>query len=505
MMKRLLPFIVLLMVFCVVGFVCDPIATAQQHDAKPWVPPPTPVETDVPWTLRGIGDADGSAVDMNTVVGVHSAINFTWTVLAAVLVFMMQSGFALLGGFLHARHMLNYLCQTFLDTTLAGLVFWVWGFALMFGGSGYPGALEGNDAVGYSGWLLYGGAYDVNTFILWMFQMVFLTKAVVIPVGAIAGRCTFPAYIIHACFIAGVVYPIYGHWIWGGGWLSQLPIGSGALDFAGSGVVHAIGGMMGFVGAWALGPRKGKFNADGTPNNMPGHNMTYVVVGTLFLYFGWFGFNPGSTLAATDLRTSVVIVNTFLAGAAAAVVAIFVTWGKQGKPNVGWMCNGALGGLVAITAPCAWVPAWAAVVIGIIAAFIMMGSVWLLDWKLKIDDPLGAVSVHGSCGLWGIMAVGIFADGSYGGVIGCIVGSGWQLLAQFISLVIVMAWAFACGGFIWFTMKYTMGVRVSEEVERIGLDHAVHGQDCYPAFHRLMVLEKAFYAQQKAQKKAKRK
>ncbi|MFQ5862480.1 MAG: ammonium transporter, partial [Candidatus Brocadiales bacterium] len=259
-------------------------ATAEEKEkgkeVKPWVPPPSPVEAEVLWTLRGIGDADGSLVDMNTFKGLSTAVNFTWVLLATVLVFIMQAGFGLLGGFLEARHMLNYLCQTFLDTTLAGLVFWIWGFALMFGGSGYLGAEAGNPAIGYSGWILYWGAYDVHTIMLWMFQMVFLTKAVVIPVGAITGRCRFPAYLIHACFIAGIVYPIFGHWVWGGGWLGTLPIGSGALDFAGSGVVHAVGGIMGFVGALLLGPRKGKFNPDGTPNDMPPHNMTYVVLGT---------------------------------------------------------------------------------------------------------------------------------------------------------------------------------------------------------------------------------
>lgn len=484
-MKRLLPFVLPLAVLCaVVGYAYAPVAMAQEAQV-------VVVEEEVVWTLVDIGDADGSEVDMTTVTGLSTAINFTWTLLAAVLVFIMQAGFAFLGGFLDRKHMLNYLCACFLDTTLAGLIFWLWGFALMFGGSGYPGAEAGGPAHGWSGFLLHGAAYDVNTFMLWMFQMVFLTKAVVIPVGAIAGRCKFPVYLLNACFIAGVVYPIYGHWVWGGGWLSQLPIGSGALDFAGSGVVHSIGGIMGFVGAWALGPRKGKFNPDGTPNDMPGHNMTYVVIGTFLLYFGWFGFNPGSTLAATDLRISVIIVNTFLAGAAGAVTALFVTWGKQGKPNVGWMCNGALGGLVAITCPCAWVPSWAAVVIGIFAALVMMGSTWLLDWVIKIDDPLGAVSVHGSCGLWGLLSLGIFADGSYHGVIGCIAGSGWQLLAQFIEVVAVMAWTFACGGFLWFIMKYTMGVRVSEEVEELGLDLAVHGIPCYPPDPRLAELEAA--------------
>lgn len=484
---------------CAMGFAFAPAAMAEEMPTS-LTATEVPAVEEVPWTLQGIGDADGSEVDMSTVEGVDTAVNFTWTLLAAVLVFIMQAGFALLGGFLRAKNMLNYIAACFIDTTLAGIVFWIWGFALMFGGSGYPGAEAGNLAVGFSGWVLHWGAYDVHTFMLWMFQMVFLTKAVVIPVGAIAGRVRFAAYLIHGCFIAGVVYPIYGHWVWGGGWLSQLPIGSGALDFAGSGVVHALGGIMGFVGAWLLGPRAGKYKPDGTPNEFPPHNMTFVVTGTFLLYFGWFGFNPGSTLAATDLRISVIITNTFLSGAAGAVTALFVTWGKQKYPNVGWMCNGALAGLVAITAPCAWVPAWAAVVIGILAALIMMGSLWLLDWVLKVDDPLGAVSVHGACGLWGLLAVGIFADGSYGGVKGCIAGSGWQLLAQFISVVTLMAWAFACGAFIWFIMKYTMGIRVSEEVEERGLDHSVHNYDCYPHFHRLKELEEAFYAQQKKAK-----
>ncbi|MFQ5957257.1 MAG: hypothetical protein ACE5KK_05750, partial [Candidatus Brocadiales bacterium] len=205
-MKRLLPFIIPLVVLCAMGFALTTTATAEEMPT-PWVAPEAPEVVEVPWTLQGIGDADGSEVDMTTVEGVATAVNFTWVLLAAVLVFIMQAGFALLGGFLAPRHMLNYLAACFIDTTLAGLVFWIWGFALMFGGSGYPGAEAGGLGVGYSGWILHWGSYDVNTFMLWMFQMVFLTKGVVIPVGAIAGRCKFPAYLIHACFIAGVVYP----------------------------------------------------------------------------------------------------------------------------------------------------------------------------------------------------------------------------------------------------------------------------------------------------------
>ncbi len=237
---------------------------------------------------------------------------------------------------------------------------------------------------------------------------------------------------------------------------------------------------MAFVGAWALGPRKGKYNPDGTPNAIPGHNLVYVVIGTFILAFGWFGFNAGSTLAATDLRMSVVASNTFIAAAAGASVMLFLTWAMTGYIDILFICNGALAGLVAITAPCAYVAPWAAAVIGLLSGLIMRGAVWFVEVKLKVDDPLGAVAVHAANGIWGMLAIGIFADGTYGGVSGLITGSGWQLLAQTIGTGVAMAWAFAWGAAIFFVLKYTIGIRVSAFVESEGVDTHIHGSPCYP-------------------------
>ena len=327
---------------------------------------------------------------------------------------------------------------------------------------------------------LCGRSYDVQTIMFWLFQMVFATKTVSIIAGAVAERMKFVPYIIYSCLMCGLIYPIYGHWVWGGGWLSTLPFGAGVKDFAGCACVHTIGGIMAFVGAWVLGPRKGKYNPDGTPNAIPGHNLVYVVIGTFILAFGWFGFNAGSTLAATDLRMSVVASNTFIAAAAGASIMLFLTWAMTGYVDVLFICNGALAGLVAITAPCAYVAPWAAAIIGLLSALIMRGAVWLVEVKMKVDDPLGAVAVHAANGIWGMIAVGIFADGTYGGVSGLITGSGWQLLAQAIGTVVAMAWAFAWGAAIFFGLKYTIGIRVSELVESDGVDTHIHGSPCYP-------------------------
>ena len=428
------------------------------------------------------GDPSGESTYSDSIEGLKYSIDFTWTLVAAFLVFSMQAGFAFLGGFLQSKNMLGYMAHCFVDGTLGALVFWAIGFAFMFGGSGItPGLESGNTIIGYSGFFLCGGSYDVQTIMLWLFQMVFCTKAVTIIAGAVAERMKFAPYLIYSFFVCGFIYPIYGHWVWGGGWLGSLPIGSGVMDFAGSAVVHTIGGMLALVGAFVLGPRKNKYNPDGSSNAIPGHNLTLVVVGTLLLAFGWFGFNAGSTLGATDLRISVVATNTFLAAAAGATFVIFLSYILFGFTDIGLACNGALGGLVAITGPCAFVAPWAAVAIGIIAGAVMWGTVIFVESVLKIDDPLGAVAVHGANGIWGMLALGVFADGTYGGVHGLITGSGAQLLAQFIGVIVAMAWALGCGAILFYILKATMGLRVSELIEHEGVDVHLHGSPCYPA------------------------
>jgi Amt family ammonium transporter len=428
------------------------------------------------------GDPSGESTYKGGIEGLAIAINFVWVLVAAFLVFFMQAGFALVGvGAIRTKNTVNYLAKSYMDFSLGAIFFLIVGFAFMFGGSeAAPGLELGNAFIGYSGGLLTGEAYDVTTSMLFLFQAMFAATAATIVAGAMAGRTKFQAYLIYTVIVTAVIYPLYGHWVWGGGWLSTLPYGVGAVDFAGSGVVHAVGGFVALAGAYLVGPRAGKYKADGTPVAIPGHNIVYIVLGTFILFFGWFGFNPGSTLAATDLRIAVIAVNTFLAGAAGAVVACYTTYFRTGKANIFLICNGALAGLVAITAPCAYVPPWAAVIIGAIAGVLVMASIWFVEWKLGVDDPVGAVSVHGVNGLWGLLAVGIFADGTYGGVRGLIVGNFGQFIAQAISVATVFIWAFGLGLLLFATITYTIGLRVSREEEVVGLDISEHGTLCYP-------------------------
>ncbi|MDR7569213.1 MAG: ammonium transporter [Armatimonadota bacterium] len=446
-MRRVLPVLLVLLVLCVAapGWSADP-SGAQTIKQKP-----------------------------------EAAVNFAWTLIAAFLVFFMQAGFALLGaGLIRSKNTVNYLTKSYMDFSIAALSYWAFGFALMFGGSQLSSGLEhGNAWIGLSGFFLSGAAYDVTTILYWFFQMVFAATAATIVAGAVAERTKITAYLAYSFIVSAVIYPIYGHWVWGGGWLANLPFGVGARDFAGSGVVHAVGGLLGLVGAAMVGPRLGKYNPDGTPNPIPGHNMTYVVIGTFILFFGWFGFNPGSTLAATDLRISVIAVNTFLAGAAGAVVALYASLVRTGKADIAMACNGALAGLVGITAPCAYVAPWAAVVIGAIAALVMMWSLGFVERTLKVDDPVGAVSVHAAGGLWGLLAVGIFADGTYGGVRGLIVGEVGQLVAQLISMGVVTAWSLITGYIMFALIRSTIGLRASREEELQGLDLPEHGTPAY--------------------------
>ncbi|MDO8724518.1 MAG: ammonium transporter [Candidatus Methanoperedens sp.] len=430
------------------------------------------------------GDPNGAETYTNDIAGMKLAINFTWTLIGAFLVFFMQAGFAYLGaGALRVKNTVNYFTKSYMDFSIGALAYWAVGFGLMFGGSKlYPGLEDGNAWIGWSGFFLTGDAYDVQTIMFWMFQVVFAATAATIVAGAVAERLKIQAYLIYSIFVTAVIYSIYGHWIWGGGWLSTLPYGVGARDFAGSGAVHAIGGFVALAGVILLGPRIGKFNKDGTPNAIPGHDVGMIVMGTFFLFFGWFGFNPASTLAATDLRISVIAVTTFLAGAAGATFVCYATYFKTGKVDIALTCNGALAGLVGITAGAAYVAPWAAVVIGIISGMLIMFGLWFNEWKLKIDDPVGAIACHAYNGVWGLLAVGIFADGTYGGVKGLIVGETGQIIAQAIDAVTVAVWAFGTGLILFGILKYTIGIRVSAEEELTGLDIPEHGTSAYPEF-----------------------
>ena len=410
-------------------------------------------------------------------------VNMVWTLISAFLVFFMQLGFGFLGaGLIRKKNNVNYWTKSFMDFCIASLGFWAFGFAIMFGGSAaFPGLDMGNTFLGYSGFFLSGESYDVSTIMFWLFQMVFAATACTIVAGAVAGRMKITVYLAYSFIIGSIIYPIYGHWIWGGGWLSNITIGSatGPMDFAGSSVVHMVGGLAALIAAWMVGPRIGKFNKDGTPNIIKGHNVPFVVIGTFILFFGWFGFNAGSTVAATELRISVIAVNTFLAAATGAVVALYWKLTTTGKTDILAACNGSLAGLVAITAPCAFVPPWAAVVIGAIAVPFMFGTAYIVEHKLKVDDVVGAVQVHFGAGVWGILSVGIFADGTYG-VSGIIAGEWGQLALQVIDIFVVIAWVIPTVFALFWLLKKTLGLRVSEKEELQGLDIPEHGLEAYP-------------------------
>jgi ammonium transporter, Amt family len=398
-------------------------------------------------------------------------IDYTWVLMCAFLVFLMQAGFALLeAGFCRAKNATNLMMKNMLDLCFGSIAYMMVGFALMFGA-------DKMGLFGTTGWFLVGDDYSTAQYLLYMFQVVFAATAATIVSGGVAERLKFKAYFIYSIILSAFIYPIYGHWVWGGGWLSGL----GHLDFAGSGVVHAVGGWIALAGAMVLGPRIGRFTKDGKPIPIIGHSSILATLGCFILWFGWFGFNPGSTLSAHELRISVIAVNTNLAAAAGAIAAMFWTQRKTGIFDIGMTINGALAGLVAVTAPCAWVQAWSSVVIGIIAGVLVCISVAIVE-KLKIDDPVGAFSVHGANGIWGLIAVGLFADGTYNAT-GLFYGGGFtQLKAQLIGAAVCIAWSFGLGYVLFKVLDGIMGIRVSAEEELEGLDLGEHGSDAYPDF-----------------------
>ena len=391
------------------------------------------------------------------------------TMMAAFLVFFMQAGFAFLGaGLIRSKNVTNYMTKSFMDFAIASLSFWAFGFAIMTGTSAAGIA-------GTSNFFLVDGGNDWQVYVDWMFQMVFAGTAATIVAGAVAERTKTQAYLAYSFMIGAIIYPLYGHWVWGGGWLGSLDaIGlPAAADYAGSGVVHAVGGFIALAGAAVVGPRLGKYNSDGTANQLPIHSVPFVIIGTFILFFGWFGFNinSGSSIGLNAI-------NTLLAGSTGAVVALYISLVRTGQTDILMACNGALAGLVGITAPVAHVDPWAAVVIGAIAAPIMFASVMFIENVLKIDDPVSAISVHGTCGLWGILAVGIFANGN-NDVNGLVGGEGLQIVSQLISMGVVLAWALVTGFAMFLLLKFTMGVRASRQEEEQGMDLSEHNQPAY--------------------------
>ncbi|HPB81745.1 MAG TPA: ammonium transporter [Spirochaetota bacterium] len=406
-------------------------------------------------------------------------INVVWTLLAAFLVFFMQAGFAMVEtGFTRAKNAGNIIMKNLMDFAVGSIAFFVIGYGIMFGAD--AAGLFGTDK------FFLSSASPANPdglwqFAFWLFQVVFAATAATIVSGAMAERTKFVSYLIYSLLISAVIYPISGHWIWGGGWLSTM----GFIDFAGSTVVHSVGGWAAMMGAILLGPRIGKYTAAGKPKAIPGHNIPLAALGVFILWFGWFGFNAGSTTAGDNLSIAFIAVNTNLAAAAGAITAMVTIWIKSGKPDVSMSLNGALAGLVAITAGCSAVSPMSSIIIGIIAGFIVVLSVELFDFALKIDDPVGAISVHGVCGAVGTLLVGVFAEAQYAGagINGLLYGGGFRLLGiQAIGVFTVMAWVVVTCGLIFLIIKKTIGLRVTREEELKGLDIDEHGMESYAGF-----------------------
>ena len=445
------------------------------------------------------------------------AINFVWTLVTGFLVMFMQAGFAIVEtGLCRAKNANHTMMMNFMVYGFGLFAYWVCGFALQMGGCAPSSTLGGASPLnaehtitllgktwgifGQHGFFLSGASYDVAVMVLFLFQMVFMDTALTIVTGAAAERWKYAAFAISSIFLGAITYPLFANWAWGGGWLSQLGanfgLGHGYCDFAGSGVVHAVGGITALALSMIIGPRIGKYTRSGTPNAMPGHDIVIVLTGCFILAFGWFGFNPGSTLAASGngaLRIGSIAVNTMLAGCTGSFGALLYMWMRYGKPDASMTGNGLLAGLVAITAPSGFVSTVGSVIIGFVAGLLVCVSVEFVERVLKVDDPVGAISVHGTNGLWGVISVGLFADGTsnYGGswngvngsVTGLFYGGGAsQLVAQFIGVGTLIGFVFGLSYVANTVIDLLVGQRSSAADELEGLDIPEMGALCYPEF-----------------------
>jgi len=415
------------------------------------------------------GDEPPTPLSNKTAIDlVQTHADYVWTMLAAALVFFMQAGFAMVEtGMTRAKNAINIMMKNLMDFSMGSIAYWAIGFGLMFGATS-------SGWFGTSGFFLSDFTPGGDPWVLafWMFQVVFAATAATIVSGAMAERTKFSGYLIYSVVISGLIYPIFGSWAWGGlfngkGWLESL----GFIDFAGSTVVHSVGGWAALAGAIVLGPRMGKYTKDGKIKPILGHNMPLAALGVFILWLGWFGFNPGSTTAANK-DIAMIFVNTNLAAAAGSILAMFVSWIKFGKPEVGMTLNGALAGLVAITSPCATVSPLSAILIGSFAGVLVVFSVLFFD-KIRVDDPVGAISVHGVCGAWGTLAAGIF---NMGGTSLKIIG------VQTLGIATCFLWVFPTAFVLFKLIEKTIGLRVSSEEELEGLDVVEHGGNAYPDF-----------------------
>jgi len=426
--------------------------------------------------------AGGVAFAEDSVASNKLSLDTVWVLIAGALVMFMQPGFAMLeSGFSRAKNACNILMKNLMDFAFGSFFFWIIGFGLMFG--------AGNAFFGTSGFFLHdaGGTFDSLSWTIvpleakYFFQLVFCATAATIVSGAMAERTKFTAYIAYSIVASALIYPISGHWVWGGGWLAGL----GMFDFAGSTVVHSVGGWLAMVGAIMLGPRIGKYAPDGTAKPIPGHNIPLGALGVFILWFGWFGFNAGSTMAAVaDIGH--IASTTNIAAATAAIAAMITSWIIGKKPDPSLSMNGAIAGLVAITAPCAFVSIGSAALIGIVAGVLVVLSIIFFDRVLRIDDPVGAISVHGVCGAWGTFALGLFAQdmfapGTTGN--GFFFGGGLKLLGvQSLGILAVFAWCMVTGFVMFYLIKRFIGLRVSRKEELRGLDIDEHGSEAYNGF-----------------------
>ncbi|MBI4378692.1 MAG: ammonium transporter [Nitrospinae bacterium] len=411
---------------------------------------------------------DSSAERIITSEDVQVNLDIVWICIATILVFFMKAGFIMVEiGFTRAKSAVNAIMKNMMDFAVSSIVFWAVGFGIMFGIS--------NGLFGIEGFFLhdYAESRDPWLFAFWMYQLVFVSSTAAIVSGAMAERTRFSASLMFTAAMSSFIYPVFGSWVWGSfyhgdGWLEKL----GFHDFAGSTVIHAIGGWAGLAGTIVLGPRSGKFRKDGTINPILGHNLPLAALGTLILWFGWYGFNAGNTLEGGS-KIAQIMINTTLSGSAAAISGMITAWFKFNKPDVGMTLNGALSGLVAITAGCAHVePLWA-VIIGIIAGVIVVFSVLQFE-RLRIDDPVGAISVHGVCGVWGTLALGIFKTGEMFNI--------GNIGIQLLGSIIAFLWSFFVSYGIFSLIKKAIGLRVSEEEEYLGLDYSEHTAAAYPDF-----------------------
>jgi ammonium transporter, Amt family len=443
-------------------------------------------------------------------------INFTWTLICGFLVMFMQAGFAMVeAGLCRVKNANHTYMMNFFVYGCGLFAYWILGFAIQMGGSAGNGNLGGLQPLasehtlslfgktwgvfGQSGMFLSGHSYDVGVMVIFLFQMVFMDTALTIVTGACAERWKFLTFSVSSVLMGALTYPLFANWAWGGGWLAQLGtnmgLGKGYADFAGSGVVHSVGGVTALACAMIVGPRIGKFNRDGSANAILGHDISAVLIGCFILAFGWFGFNPGSTLGASGagcLRIGSVAVNTMLAGCTGTFGALLYMWVMKGKPDASMSANGLLAGLVAITAPSGFVNPISSGIIGLVAGVLVCVSVAFVENSLKVDDPVGAISVHGACGLWGVISVGLFADGTsnYGGawngvngsVTGLFYGDASQLVAQLVGVSTLVGFVFGFSYALNWVLDIFLGHRVSAESEVAGLDLPEMGQLGYPEF-----------------------